>query len=172
MFQIHDTVLYGADGVCTITGTEHKAIGGTTATYYVLKPVYNPSSTIFVPTNSKQLLSKMRRILSAAEIREIIRSMPAEDALWIENEAERKARYRTVLASGDRTELVRMIKALYLHQQEQQTKGRKLHLSDERFFKEAEKLLYDEFALVLNIKREQVLPFIMQEAGVEEKKSV
>lgn len=30
-------------------------------------------------------------------------------------------------------------------------------------------MLYDEFALVLHIKREQVLPFILQQLGAEEK---
>lgn len=31
--------------------------------------------------------------------------------------------------------------------------------------KEAEKLLYEEFAYALNIRRDQVLPFILQELG-------
>jgi hypothetical protein len=30
-----------------------------------------------------------------------------------------------------------------------------------QFFKEAEKLIYEEFALVLDIKYDQVLPFII-----------
>ena len=62
-----------------------------------------------------------------------------------------------------------MIKALYYHQQEQHAKGRRLHTADEHFFREAEKLLYDEFALVLHIKPEQVLPFIMEQVEIQEK---
>lgn len=45
-------------------------------------------------------------------------------------------------------------------------------MSDERFLKEAEKMLYDEFALVLNIREDEVLPFIMKQIDIEEKQSV
>ena len=51
----------------------------------------------------------------------------------------------------------------YQHKREQEQKGRKLHISDERFFREAEKMLYDEFALVLHIQPDQVLPFILEQ---------
>jgi CarD family transcriptional regulator len=50
-----------------------------------------------------------------------------------------------------------------LHQQELKEKGKKLRVSDERFLKDAEKVLYDEFAHVLDIKREEVLPFIFEQ---------
>ena len=62
-----------------------------------------------------------------------------------------------------------MIKALYRHQETRQAQGRKLHVSDERFLKEAERTLYDEFALVLNIEQDQVLPFILEQIEVAEK---
>ena len=62
-----------------------------------------------------------------------------------------------------------MIKALYHHQQVRQAQGKKLHVSDERFLKEAERTLYDEFALVLHISQEQVLPFILDQIEVTEK---
>ena len=91
--------------------------------------------------------------------------------LWIEDEKERKVVYKEILERGDRKELVGMIKALHLHEQKQKEKGRKLHMADERFFKTAEKVLYDEFALVLNIQPEQVLPFIMQQIHLEEKQA-
>ena len=45
-------------------------------------------------------------------------------------------------------------------------------MADERFLKDAEKMLYDEFALVLNIREEEVLPFIMEQIAVGEKQSV
>ena len=65
-----------------------------------------------------------------------------------------------------------MIKALYFHQREQQKNGRRLHITDERFMKEAEKMLYEEFAYVLNIRKDQVLPFILNQVQVAEKDEV
>ena len=169
MFKLNDTILYGTHGACRIAGVTTKDFSGRPVDYYELKPVYNEKSTIYVPVGNQALEDKMRRILSPEEIYEIIQCIPDEEADWIENEDERKERYRQILSGGNRIELVKIIKALYLHQREQQAKGRRLHASDERFFKDAEKMLYDEFALVLNIKPEQVLPFIMEQIQIEKK---
>lgn len=40
--------------------------------------------------------------------------------------------------------------------------GKHLYISDERFLKEAEKILYDEFQFVLKLQKNEVLPFIVQ----------
>ena len=169
MYQCNETILYGTNGVCKITDITKKTINGQLMEYYVLKPVYRDSSTIYVPVQNQTLTEKMRPILSLQEVRSLIRSMPQEDLIWIDDENERKERYRDIITRGDRTELVRMIKTLYLHQQRQQSKGRRLHIADEHFFKEAESMLYDEFALVLNIQPDQVLPFILEQIEVSEK---
>ena len=64
--------------------------------------------------------------------------------------------------------MVRLIKSVYLHGQKLKSTGKKLHVVDERFLKEAERLLYDEFAHVLKIERSQVIPFITQQVDHEE----
>ena len=55
--------------------------------------------------------------------------------------------------------------SFYIDQQKLKLKeaGKKLHTSDEQFFREAEKVIYDEFALVLNLRYDEVLPFIVKE---------
>lgn len=168
MFRPNETVLYGAQGVCQVEGIIQKEVNGHAMDYYVLKPVYNVNSVIYVPVQNTALTDKMRRVLAADEIRAIIRTMPQGDSLWIEDENERKIKYREILTRGDRRELIQLIKALYLHQQDLQKKGKRLHSSDERFLKDAEKMLYDEFALVLHIQPEQVLPFILNQLKEEE----
>ena len=35
MFQVNDVIIYGAQGVCQITGTEEKTVGGKKKTYFV-----------------------------------------------------------------------------------------------------------------------------------------
>lgn len=67
-FQVNDSVLYGAEGVCRITDICEQDFMGERAMYYVLKPVYGATSTVFVPVNNERLKAKMRRILSAEEI--------------------------------------------------------------------------------------------------------
>lgn len=162
MFQVHDTVLYGTDGVCEIVEIAARTFGRKTQEYFVLQPLYGNQATIFVPTQNEKLCAKMRRILSADEIYAIIRTMADEEPLWIENEAARKEAYLQILRGGDRRAMARLIKTLYLHRQEVKNTGRKFHASDERMMKEAEKLLYGEFAHVLHLEPAQVQPFIQQ----------
>ena len=40
-----------------------------------------------------------------------------------------------------------------------------MYISDERFFKEAERILYEEFQYVLDIKKEDLLPLIFSKIG-------
>ena len=104
----------------------------------------------------------MRRILSKEEIYELIETMPYEEANWIDNENERKEKYKRIIAGGDRAELIKMIKALYFQKKKRESDGKHLYLSDERFFKEAERILYDEFQYVLKIRKEDLMSFIFE----------
>lgn len=165
MYSINDTVLYGANGVCRVSDICQKEFSGTAKDYYILRPISNEALTIFVPVNNKLLTDKIKRILSQKEICELISSLSNEPISWIEDDMERKEHYRSVLLSGNRREILKMIRELYIHKQEQQSKGKKMHLSDEQFLKEAEKLLYSEFSLVLNIKEDEVPSFIAERIG-------
>lgn len=168
MFSNGDTVLYGAEGVCRLEGSTQREVGGRKLEYYVLKPVYREGSTVFVPKGNETLTAKMRRVLSPEEIHRLIQEIPEEKELWIENEGERRVEYGRIVSNGDRRELIRVIKALYQRRRRQQELGKKFHLSDERFLKEAEEKLHGEFALVLNIQPDQVTAFIRREIGGEE----
>ena len=159
MYRVDDLVLYSAQGVCKITDITTKKINGEVNEYYILKPVYNENAVISVPVHNEKAMAKMRKALSSDEIYRLIRTMPDKALIWIDNDNLRKEKYRNILKGSDRTELISLIKTLYLHQQ----KGRKLHNADEQIFAEAEKILYEEFAYVLHIDRDQVLPFILKQ---------
>ncbi len=165
MFQINDTVVYGVHGVCKIENITMKEFIGSQKEYYVLKPISDSAATLYVPMHNEKLLEKMRKILSEQEVYRLIETMPQKEILWFQNENERKEQYKKVIAKGDQSELIGMIKAIYLHKQKRQAEGKHLYISDERFFKEAERILYDEFQYVLNIRREDLLPLIFSKIG-------
>ena len=168
MFQVNDVIIYGAQGVCKITGTEEKILNGKKKTYFILKPVSDKGSTFFVPTDNELALKKMHRLLTKDEIHKLMDSIPEENALWVENENERKELYKNILAKGDHLELIKMIKAVYAHKKEREAEGKRLHMSDERFFKDAELILYSEFQYVLDITgKEELMNYIF--ARIEKK---
>lgn len=165
MYKINDTILYGTQGACKIVAVEEKKICQKTCSYYVLQPLDGSKCTIYAPVGNEEIEKKMRRLLSAEEIYNIIDSMPDAECTWIEDEKQRKERYKQIISGGDRAELVRLIKEIYIHKQELKDKRKKLHVSDEKFFKEAEKMLYNEFAAVLNIQPNEVISFITDKIG-------
>lgn len=161
MFCIGQTVLYGSNGVCVVDDVTEKRIGKTKMQYYVLKPLCNNTSTLFVPTANQQLVSKMRRILTEDEAEAILRDLPPCGD-WNDNKQERSEQFRAIITEGSCVELIRLIRLVRTHEQEQLAGGKRLHITDERFLKEAEKMVCEEFSLVLHISRDEVLERIMQ----------
>ena len=157
MFKPNDVIIYGTQGICEIACLEEKIINGTKKTYFVLKPVNDKGSTIYAPADNAIIQKKMRRLLSVAQINALIDSMPEENTDWITNENERKEFYKRVLAEGNHLELIKMIKSIYAHKKAREAEGKRLHMSDERFFKEAEQILYHEFQYVLHLSGKQDL---------------
>lgn len=163
MFKKNDIVSYGTSGVCTITGITEKKFADFKMEYYVLQPVHQDTSTIYVPVHNEKLTAKMRKILSAEEVHDLIRSMPDEDDIWISDNVERKNVYRSIINSGNPKDIIKVIKTLQRVQMEKEASGKRLSTSDEYLLNDAQRILHDEFALVLNIQPEQVDPFILKE---------
>ncbi len=160
MYKVNDTVAYGTRGVCEIVDITEKLFMGMKKEYYVLKPIDNTSTTLFVPTDNEAITSKLRKILSKDEIHKLIASVDFKESVWIEDKNERKEKYRKIIESGDHRLLIQMIKTLWEHIKERQAEGKKALASDERFFKEAELLLYNEFQYVLKISKEELVSYI------------
>ena len=160
MFSKGDVVTYAASGVCRIAGTMENKVKGEVKKYIILHPVHEINSTIYVPTDNEELMGRIKNIMTKDDIDELIRSMPNIDTEWIDNDLKRSESFREIIKSGDRKEIMRMVRILYVHRQDQLLHGRKFHTSDERFLKEAEHVLFDEFAVVLGIEPDEVVDFI------------
>ena len=163
MYSVNDMVLYGADGVCTIANIVEKPLLGVTRLFYELHPVNRRDAVLFLPTDNEKTMAKLRRVLTRDEIISAIHSMPEEKNIWIEKESIRKETYARIIKSGDHRKVIQLIKTLYEHREQLIDSGHKMHSADENFLKEAETVLYDEFAYVLKIDRKDVLPFIQTE---------
>lgn len=166
MIALNSTIIY-ASSVCKVKEIKKMTVGKNTREYYVLVPVYDDKNTIYVPTDNPTLLQKMRKILSAEEITELINAMPDNEAIWIEDDKARSEAYKKILEQGNRAEIIRIIKTLYERRLTLMSEGKKLHSADEIIFARAEKMIYDEFALVLDIKREEVTPFILKQIEIK-----
>lgn len=162
MFQVNDVVVYGAQGVCKIVAIDSKKIDGVTKQYFVLKPENNSGSTFYVPTWNEKALEKMRKVMSIEAINSLIDSMPKLAPTWISNEKERKETYTKILASGDQLAIIPMLQALFLHKKALLSQGKRMHISDENFIKDAASLLYNEWQYVLNVDKSELIAYICE----------
>ena len=162
MYNIDDVVVYGTEGICKITGITEMKFGGEKSEYYILAPVEKEENTVYVPKNNEKVLKRMRKILSADEAKELIASLPMEPMTWITNDRERQMAYKDIILTGKPEEVFRMVSTLYNKQKDQLAIGKKLHASDERFLRDAEKMLFNEIGYALKIKPQEVLSVILK----------
>ena len=166
MFKIGDTVLYGSDGVCKINEVTKKVFSGIEIDYYVLVPVFNNRSTIFVPVNNKKLTDKIKPILSAENIYEIICSTE-ESPKWIENDIERAEIFKNIVSAGDLKDVVWLVKSICLHKEYLLKIGKNLHKTDELVLKDAIRIIYEELSLTLKISKDDIGDIVCRKMSLD-----
>lgn len=155
MFKLGDVVVYGTQGVCKIERTETKQIGKNSAEYYVLKPVFNEGTSLFVPVDNQVLISRMHPVLTKTEVEELVKFAENADVTKCNDEISQKEEYQTVLVSNDRKKLVLLIKTIRAEKELRHKSARKLTVNDERVLHKAEQLLYNELGYVLGIEPQE-----------------
>ena len=83
MYAIGQTVLYGANGVCSISEITTRKIGKEAIEYYVLKPMGMQASTVYVPTKNEELVGRMRAVGTAEEVRALLDDRTSPSTGWI-----------------------------------------------------------------------------------------
>lgn len=158
-FAVNDLVSYRTSGVCRIEEVKYCTFGKESGEYYVLRPVYDSKSVIYVPKDSP-LSEKMCRLLTKSEIEDILNSLSRDDIDWIENDRERSERIKDVIASGNKKRIAHFIKIMHRRRATLAERGKKLRVSDESALHCAEKMICDEFSVTLGIPREEVSAYI------------
>ncbi len=165
MFSVNEKIHYGGSGVCIIQEIATMRFGRTRERYYVLKPVYQNSSLIYVPVDNEALVSKMRPVLTRQEVDDLIDEMPSVETAWEEDSQQRKLNFDALLRSNQCRDLVVLIKTLQEHKVVRAKLGKTLHVSDETYLREAQRLLFDEFAGPLGLMPAQVNGYITEKLG-------
>lgn len=163
MFDVGTQIIYGVSGVCDINDIRTENFGDEDKLYYVLNPINDKDAIIYVPVNNPKSVSKMKPVLTKDEVLEMVHSMPATEIYEEENSKNRKELYNRILKSGNRKELVKLIKTVYFQKGEREKAGKKIWAADENAMKKAEKILYEEISFVMNIAYDEVVSFIKAE---------
>ena len=104
--KIGTYVLYGKTGVCLVK--EQTTMSG--EQYYVLAPISDSRSSVYVPCGNEALVARMRPLLSSEQIDSLLSDADEVKLAWVDDRNERGMLYRTVLSGGDRRELGKLCK--------------------------------------------------------------
>ena len=161
-YQKGEYVRYGTDGVCGIADIEAMVSMDRRSVkqYYVLRPVADSGTKVFVPLDSPALLAKMHAILTREEIDEAIRESARNPLEWIADRNGRAERFREIIKASDPLPLLQLCSCIHQRRRKLTEEGKRLSSSDEAVLKQAERLVESEFAFSLDIPRQDVGAYI------------
>ena len=157
-------VVYGVHGVCEVEGIVSRRFGPDSSAkdYYVLRPVCEKSSKVYIPVNSSTVTGRMHPILSKKEVDETILGALDGEIKWINDYRKRSEQFHQILSCRDEKELLQMISCLHLHAEES---GKRLTSGNRQVLQMAQHIIKQEFAFSLNIKPEEVGKYIQMKLG-------
>ena len=157
MYEKGQYIVYRHD-VCLIKGIKEDKVKK--ATYYVMSPLDDESLTIDFPIEDKMNL--LRNVISTDEAKELIKKIPEISPLEDINEKNIETKYKEMLKNGSYENLIKIIKTTYLRNEDRINNKKKISEKDDNFFKLAEKYLYNELSVSLNMSVEEVKDYIFE----------
>ena len=108
--EVNEAVMHIPEGVCKVTGIIERDLSSLgTRQYYILVPVYNTGTKIYIPTDNGP--AKMRELLTRDEVLELIDSIPECESVWVENDKERMAAFSSIVSRCDHHEMLCLIRS-------------------------------------------------------------
>ncbi|MBQ1303026.1 MAG: CarD family transcriptional regulator [Firmicutes bacterium] len=164
-FQEGDLIIYGSTGVCRVDSVmkpdREAARHGfdRERTYYVLKPLYH-SETIYVPTDNEKVF--MRPVIEKEEAQRLIDMIPTitAEAIPADSPQELRNYYRSVTTRYDCSDLIELTMSIYAKKKFAEGQRKKFGEVDGKAMKQAEDMLFGEFAVALQMDKDKVPEYI------------
>ena len=161
MFQAGDLVVYGSTGVCRVEGITQPGTSGADRDrqFYLLKPLQQ-DGVIYTPVDNAKV--PMRPVISREEAEALIDCIPTirAEAYHGPTLQALAQHYQSAVRTHECRDLVELMMSIYVKRQQAEAQKRRLGMVDERFMKQAERLLYGELSVALGIPFDQVEPYI------------
>jgi CarD family transcriptional regulator len=163
VFEKSESVICGSKGVCSIIDVTKLNMPGVDKEreYYILKPLYMSASTVYIPVDTAE--ESMRKVMSKEEAEELIHEIPGIPLITITNEKLLEQEYKSCMKANRCESWIKIIKTIFLRKQKRLEAGRKVTAVDAKYYKMAEDNLYGELAVALNMPKDDVEAYIIQE---------
>lgn len=124
--------------------------------YYRLVPVNDTSIKYKVPVDSNFL----KKVITKEEIDRLLLEIPEINTIDL-GEKQIEQEYKELMKSGTHENLVKIIKTSYLRNQIRILNNKRISEIDDEYFRRAEKYLYEEIGIVLNLSFENTKEYII-----------
>lgn len=152
MFKVNNYLMYKRD-VCIVKEIKEKYIRD--RDYYLLVPINDESLKIEVPVDSKLI----RELIDKQRVYEIIQNIPNIPVIEIDKK-KIEDEYKKLLMSGKHEDLIKIIKTAYLRNRERIDNNKKTTDKDNYYFELAERYLYYEFMIVMEMDYEAMKKYV------------
>ena len=156
-FKVGDKIVHAREGLSTITGETSIADNE----YFVVHSDKGSKENIYVlKTRTDNII---RPVMTKEEALEVVEYMKSVPAAFISNTKQRRDIYKKKLLSGDVKDLAYLSRQLYFFNY-YNSNGQvvKLGPTDLQMLKDAESILFDEFALSFLVERDDVKDVVKQ----------
>ncbi len=154
-FKVNDKVVHCRDGLATIVGETN--IAGND--YFVIVSDKGNKENIYVMKARTENI--IRPVMNKKEADEVIAFMKTVEAGFISNTKQRRDLYKKKLLSGSVYDLAYLSRQLYFFNYFNSIgQVTKLGPTDLQMLKDAESILFDEFAISFGVAREAIGEFV------------
>jgi len=154
MYNIGDYIVYLKD-VCKISAIKEKYMND--MDYYILIPINDTSLKLNVPVSNKFI----RNLISKDEINKIIDNILNIDILDFDDKMI-EFEYKKLLNTGLHEDLIKIIKTSYIRNKKRIDNKKKISDKDKTYFELAEKYLYTEFSIVLDMSFDETRDYVIE----------
>ena len=156
MYKENDYLVYKKD-VCKVKEVKKNKING--LDYYVLIPIDDNSLIIDVPTDNR--MGWIRDIIKKEDAEKLINRIPQIEPLKNIKDKNIETKYKELLYKGTQEDLIKIIKTTYLRNEERINNNKKISDKDFNYFNRAEKYLYNELSIALNMSFDKTKNYII-----------
>lgn len=156
MYKVNDYVVYKKD-VCRVKEIKNNKVNG--QDYYILVPIDDDSLIIDVPVENR--MGYLRDVINKKDAEKLILNIPNIKTLDEIDEKYIDKAYKELLYNGKQEDLIKIIKTTYLRNESRLKNNKKLSEKDTNYFNQAEKYLYNELSISLNMSVDEVKNYII-----------
>lgn len=162
MFTKGEYVFHETGGICLIEDVRFAPLEHMPADrqYYVMKPMHDPNSVIYIPVDSDRIF--LRRLLDREAAEELLDRIPFVRVIEEQNGKLLRAKYTELMHTYDPLEWVRVIKTVYLRAQPQSGRASRVSDTERAFAERARRHLHAELALALGLREQDMEAYITE----------